>query len=48
MEDLIIIIGVVGLSAAIYGSIHIFYEVKHQLREADDIIDRFKREKKKR
>ncbi len=47
MENLFIIIGIIGVGAAIMGSIYIFYEVRHQLKEADEIIDRFKREKKR-
>ena len=47
MEPLFIIIGLVGLATAIFGSICIFYEVKDQLNEADEIVDKFNREKKK-
>ena len=47
MDNLFIIIGIIGLVAALLGSIYIFYEVKDQLKEADEIVDRFKREKKK-
>ena len=47
MEPLFLIIALVGLAAAIFGSICIFYEVKDQVREADEIVDKFNREKKK-
>ena len=47
MDPLFIIIALVGLAAAIFGSIYIFYEVKDQLKEADEIVEKFKREKNK-
>ena len=43
MEPLFLIIALVGLAATIFGSICIFHEVKDQLREADEIIDKFNR-----
>lgn len=47
MDNLFVIIGITGLVAAILGSIYMFYELKDQLKEADEIVERFKREKRK-
>ncbi len=46
MDYIFIIFGIVGITTGVFGCIYIYNEVKYQLREADEIIDRFKREKK--
>ena len=45
MNNFFILIAVVGLIVAILGAIYVYNEVKDQINEADDIIDRFKDKK---
>ena len=45
MNNFFILIAVVGLIVAILGAIYVYNEAKDQIKEADDIIDRFKNKK---
>ena len=45
MNNFFILIAVVGLIVAILGIIYVYNESKDQIKEADDIIDRFKNKK---
>lgn len=45
MNNFFILIAVVGLIVAILGIIYVYNEAKDQIKEADDIIDRFKNKK---
>lgn len=42
MSNFFILIAVVGLIIAVFGAIFIYNQVRDQLHEADEIIDRFK------
>ncbi len=47
MNSLFIMVGLVGLSAVIFGIICIYQEIKDQVEEANEIVDKFKRRNKK-
>ena len=47
MSNFYILIAVIGLVIAIFGTMFIYNEVKDQLQEVDEIIDRFKNRKNK-